>query len=72
MEIEKGDDGSLSRDDICKVVKMVTLGEEGKAMRSKAVEARDMIVANIGRQQSYIHDFIQQLQELSQGNYVVL
>jgi len=61
LEIEREDDGSFSRENICKAVKMVMAGEEGKGMRSKAVEARDILVANAGRQQSYIHDFIQQL-----------
>jgi hypothetical protein len=61
IEIERGDDGSFSKENICKAVKMITAGEEGKSMRSKAVEARDILVANAGRQQSYIHDFIQQL-----------
>jgi hypothetical protein len=61
IEIERGDDGSFSKEDICKAVKMVMAGEDGKSMRSKAVQARDILVANTGSQQSYIHDFIQQL-----------
>lgn len=69
LEIERGDNGSFSRESICKAVKMVMAGEEGKSLRSKAVEARDVLVANIGRQQSYIHDFIEQLEQLKEANY---
>ena len=51
LEIEREDDGSFSRENICKAVKMVMAGEEGKGMRSKAVEARDILVAKAGRRQ---------------------
>jgi hypothetical protein len=61
IEIERGYDVPFSKESICKAVKMITAGEEGKSMRSKAVEARDILVAKAGRRQSYIHDFIQQL-----------
>ena len=70
LEVERGDDGSFSRESICKAVKMVMAGEEGKSMRSKAVEAGDIVVANIGRQQSYIHDFIQHLEQFKEANYL--
>lgn len=61
IEIERGDDGSFSKESICRAVKMIMEGEEGKNMRSKAVEAQDIVVGSTGRQQSYIYDFIQQL-----------
>lgn len=69
LEIERGNDGSFSRESICKAVKMVMSGEEGDNMRSKAVEARDILVAKIGSQPSYTHDFIQQLEQLKEANY---
>lgn len=61
LEIEREDDGSFSKESICKAVKMIMEGEEGKNMRTKAVEAQDIVLGSSGRQQSYIHDFIQQL-----------
>ena len=36
-------------------------GEEGKRLRSNAAKAHDIIVAN---KQSYIHDFLQKLEQL--------
>lgn len=61
IEIERGDDGSFSKGSICRAVKMIMEGEEGKNMRSKAVEAQDIVVGSTGRQQSYVYDFIQHL-----------
>jgi hypothetical protein len=64
IEIERGDGGSFLAENVCKTVRMVMVGDEGKILRSKAAEARDIIVANNARQQTYIDDFVQQLEQL--------
>lgn len=69
VEIERGDDGSFTRENTCTALEMLMAGEEGKSIRLKAAEARDILVASIGRQQSYIHDFIQRLEQLAVAGY---
>jgi hypothetical protein len=69
IEIERGDDGSFSRENTCTALKMVMAGEEGKNIRLKAAEARDTLVASTGRQPSYIHGFIQRLEQLAAEAY---
>jgi len=62
MEIERGADGSFLRETISTTVTMAMAGEEGEKLRSKAAEAGEIIAANKG---SYIHDFIQKLEQLA-------
>jgi len=64
IEIEREDDGSFLKENVCQTVRMVMVGEEGKHLRSKAAEARDILVGNNGRQQSYIDDFVQRIEQL--------
>jgi hypothetical protein len=65
IEVERGDDGSFLSENIATALRMVMAGEEGKKLRSKVSEARDIILTNTGRQQSYIHDFVQRLEQIS-------
>lgn len=65
IEIERGDDGSFSGENTCTALKMVMVGEEGKSIRFKAAEARDILAASTSREQGYIHDFIQRLEQLA-------
>ena len=46
VEIERGDDGSFLSENVCKAVRMVMVGKEGKILRSKAAEVRDILEAN--------------------------
>lgn len=64
IEIEREDDGSFLKENVCETVRMVMMGEEGKHLRLKAAEARDILVGNNGRQQSYIDDFVQRIEQL--------
>jgi hypothetical protein len=63
IEIERGEDGSFLRENICTTLTMAMAGEEGEKLRSKAAKARDIIAAN---KQSHIHDFIQKLEQLAE------
>jgi len=65
IEVGRGDDGSFLSENIAAALRMVMAGEEGKKLRSKVAEARDIIVANSGRQQDYIHEFIKQLEQIA-------
>lgn len=69
IEIERGDDGSFVSENIVAALRMVMAGDEGKKLRSKVAEARDIIVASRGRQQDYIHDFIQQLEQIGKRDF---
>lgn len=64
IEIEREDDGAFSRENVCQTVRLVMVGEEGKHLRSKAAEVRDILVANNGHQQTYIDDFVQRIEQL--------
>jgi hypothetical protein len=63
IEIERGDDGSFTRENISTALRMAMTGEEGKKLRSKAAKALDIVAAN---NQSYIHNFIQKLEQLAE------
>lgn len=66
IEIERGDGGSFLAENVCKALRLVMVWEEGKILRSKAAEARDILVANIGRQQTYIDDLVKQIEQLQE------
>eukprot|EP01018_Ginkgo_biloba_P011687 Gb_33790 [translate_table: standard] len=61
VEIDRGCDGSFSKEEICKCVRLVMVEEEGKRVRSKAEEMRNTILLNHDHQQEYIQNFIQHL-----------
>jgi hypothetical protein len=63
IEIERGDDGSFLREKISKTLTIAMSGVEGEKLRSTAAKACDIIAAN---KQSYIHDFIQKLEQLAE------
>lgn len=64
IEIERGDDGSFLKENVSQTLRMVMAGEEGKHLRSKAAEVRDILVGNIGRQQTYIDHFVERIEQL--------
>lgn len=66
IEIERGDDGSFLSENIATALGMVLAGEQGKQLRSKVEAARKIIVTSTEYQQSYIHDFIQQLEHIAE------
>nr|QSH48335.1 UGT2 [Ginkgo biloba] len=64
VEVGRGDDGSLIRDEICKAVRMAMVEEEGRAVRVKAAEMGDLFRTKIlqdGSQKAYIEQFIKYL-----------
>lgn len=65
IEIQRGDDGCFLSEHIATAIGMVMAGEEAKKLRSKVAEAREIILSKSGRQQTYIHDFIQQLEQIA-------
>lgn len=67
IEIERGDDGSFLSENISTALGMVLGGEEGKKLRSNVDAARKIMVTNTGRQHSYIHEFIQQLEHIAEA-----
>jgi hypothetical protein len=63
IEIERGEDDSFLRENICSTLTMAMAGEEREKLRSKAEKARDIIAA---KKQSCIHDFIEKLEQLAE------
>eukprot|EP01018_Ginkgo_biloba_P008303 Gb_24439 [translate_table: standard] len=67
VEVGRGEDGSVIRDEICKAVRMAMVEEEGREVRVKAAEMGDLFKTKIlphgnnGTQQAYIHEFIKHL-----------
>ncbi|GLJ05285.1 hypothetical protein SUGI_0015290 [Cryptomeria japonica] len=62
VEVERGSDGSVSRGDICKAVKMVMDEEEGRFVRSKAAEMgnlfKEKLLEEQGSQNKYVDDLV--------------
>jgi hypothetical protein len=60
VEVERGKDGSFSRDGIAKALKLATLSDEGKEIRVRAREAA-AIFGDESLHQRYIHRFVEHL-----------
>ncbi|XP_034708805.1 putative UDP-rhamnose:rhamnosyltransferase 1 [Vitis riparia] len=60
VEIERGDDGSFSRDDIAKSLRLAMVMEEGEKLRIRAREAA-MIFGDQKLHQSYIDELVKYL-----------
>nr|QSH48336.1 UGT3 [Ginkgo biloba] len=67
VEVGRGSDGSLDRDEICKAVRMVMVEEEGRAVRLRAEEMGFLFRTKIlnagsdGSQNRYIDEFVNHL-----------
>ncbi|XP_057812852.2 cyanidin-3-O-glucoside 2-O-glucuronosyltransferase [Cryptomeria japonica] len=71
VEVERGSDGSVSRGDVCKAVKMVMDEEEGRLVRSKAAEMGNLLKEKMlddqrshGSQNKYVDDLVKLLHSL--------
>ena len=63
IEVERAEDGSLTRNDIAKALQMAMVSKEGEALRARTKEAANGIFANKELNHSYINNFVEYLKD---------
>ncbi|KAK8654514.1 hypothetical protein V6N13_128478 [Hibiscus sabdariffa] len=67
VEIERSEDGSFSRDDIAKALRLAMVSEQGEKLRSRAREAAQ-VFGNRELQDTYFNTFVEYLKENGASN----
>ncbi|KAK8570413.1 hypothetical protein V6N13_003095 [Hibiscus sabdariffa] len=67
VEIERSEDGSFSRDDIAKALRLAMVSEQGEKLRSRAREAAQ-VFGNRDLQDTYFNTFVKYLKENGASN----